>query len=335
MTTASRLAAGAAFLVLTGCEGWQSALDPQGPEARSVAELFWFFAAICGAVWLAVMVALGIAIFRRHAPRPDPMALNPAAERRHVVVVGGAVGLTLAILLVLTGLSFAAQKRIFGSDEHSVALHITGHQWWWEVRYDDPVPARSFTTANEIHLPAGEPVRIRLDSADVIHSFWVPSLTGKMDLITGRETELRFTPQVPGTYRGQCAEFCGWQHAHMGLLVVVEPKAEFDAWREAQLRPAAPPEDEHRRRGEQAFLSGPCVMCHTIRGTPAGGKTGPELTHVGSRSYLAAGTLLRNRGTLAAWVVDPHGIKPGVHMPVVPQPADEVDAIAAYLEGLE
>jgi cytochrome c oxidase subunit 2 len=219
------------------------------------------------------------------------MALDAAAERRTATVVAAAVGLTLLILLVLTGLSFAAQKRIFGGDGEALTLRVTGHQWWWEVRYDDPVPARGFSTANEIHLPAGRPMVIRLASSDVIHSLWIPNLTGKTDLITGRETELRFTPETPGTWRGQCAEFCGWQHAHMALLVVVEPREAFEAWRAAQLRPAAPPEDPHRRRGEQAFLSSACVMCHTIRGTPAGGRTGPELTHLGSRSQLAAGTL--------------------------------------------
>jgi cytochrome c oxidase subunit 2 len=329
------LASAAAALALAGCKGWQSALDPQGPEARAFTTLFWLFTAVSGAVWLSVTVVLAIALLRRREPRPDPMALDAVAERRHGRVVAGAVGLTLVILVMLTGLSFATQKELFGTDEHALELRITGHQWWWEVRYEDPVPAHSFTTANEVHLPAGEPVLIRLGSGDVIHSFWMPSLTGKIDAITGRETEVRFTPEAPGTYRGQCAEFCGWQHAHMALFFVVEPKEAFEAWREAQLRPAAPPADDHRRRGQEAFLSNACLMCHTIRGTPAGGRTGPDLTHIGSRQYLAAGTLPLNRGTLAAWIVDPHRIKPGVLMPLVPLPAGDVDPLAAYLAGLE
>jgi cytochrome c oxidase subunit II len=235
---------------------------------------------------------------------------------------------------VLTGLSFATQKAIVADPEPGVTLRLTGHQWWWEVTYEDPQPSRSFTTANEIHLPVGVPVRLRLGSGDVIHSFWVPNLAGKMDLITGRETELRFTPERVGSYRGQCAEFCGWQHAHMGLLVVVEPRETFEAWREAQIAPAALPENDERRRGEEVFLASPCVMCHTVRGTPAGGRTGPDLTHLASRQSIAAGTLPLTRGSLAAWIVDPQAIKPGVHMPVVPLEPGEVDPLAAYLAGL-
>jgi cytochrome c oxidase subunit 2 len=322
-------------LLLAGCEGWQSSLDPQGPEARALADLFWFFTAICAAVWLAVVIALGIAVARGRGGRPDPLATEPAAERRYGVVVSVAVGLTAVTLLVLTGLSYATQKQLFGAAENSLTLKITGHQWWWEIRYEDPEPHRRFSTANEIHVPVGERVVIKLTSADVIHSFWVPSLMGKMDAITGWENEIRFTPERTGVYRGQCAEFCGWQHAHMGILFIVESREDFDAWRERQLRPAEPPINWERQKGLEVFLSNPCVMCHTIRGTPAGGKTGPDLTHVGSRKYIAAATLPLSRGTLAAWIVDPQGIKPGVHMPLIQLEAEDVNPLAAYLEGLK
>jgi len=262
------------------------------------------------------------------------MAREPRSERAYGWSVGLGVALTLVTLLVLTGLSFATQKAIFADPEPGVTVRLTGHQWWWEATYDDPQPSRSFTTANEIHLPVGEPVRLRLGSEDVIHSFWVPNLAGKMDLIPGHENELHFTPERIGSYRGQCAEFCGWQHAHMGLLVIVEPREAFEAWRAAQIEPAFQPEDSERKRGEAVFLSSPCVMCHTIRGTPAGGRTGPDLTHVASRQSIAAETLPLTRGSLAAWIVDPQAIKPGAQMPVVPLEPREVDPLAAYLVGL-
>jgi cytochrome c oxidase subunit 2 len=154
-------------------------------------------------------------------------------------------------------------------------------------------------------------------------------------LITGRQNEIQFVAERPGVYRGQCAEFCGWQHAHMALLFVAQPREEFEAWRAQQLKAAEPPTGEEQRRGQEVFLSKPCIMCHTIRGTSAGGRVGPDLTHVGSRRSIAAGTLPRSRGTLAAWIVDPQGIKPGVNMPVMELEPDELNVLAGYLEGLK
>jgi cytochrome c oxidase subunit II len=332
---AARRQAIACILFLAGCENTPAALDPGAPEASAIADLFWLFTAIAVAIWTAVVIALALALVRKRRREADPMDLEPSAERTYGRVVGAAIGLTAATLLLLTGLSYATQKVIFSAPDPGISLRIVGHQWWWEVTYEDPLASESFTTANEVHLPAGEAVRIRLGSEDVIHSFWVPNLAGKMDLIPGRETELRIAPDRPGVFRGQCAEFCGWQHAHMGLLVVIEPRADFEAWRAAQLPPAAQPEDVHRRRGQQVFLASACVMCHTIRGTPAGGRTGPDLTHVASRQHLAAGTLPMTRGALAAWIVDPQTIKPGVHMPIVPLEPAEIDPLVAYLEGLK
>lgn len=320
--------------LLSGCEDLPAALNPKGPEARASAELFWIFTGVAAAVWLALTIALLLALIRRHAPRRDPTALEPRAERTFARIVASCVALTVAVLILLTGLSFAAQKTIFADPAPGLTLRLIGHQWWWEVIYEDPLPAQSFTTANEIHLPAGVPVRLRLQSADVIHSFWVPELGGKMDLIPGREADLRLTPERAGTYDGQCAEFCGWQHAHMRLRVVVEPRAVFDAWRAAQVAPAAPPQQPERQRGRDVFLSSPCVMCHTVRGTPAGGRLGPDLTHLASRGTIAAGTLPLTRGALAAWIVDPQAVKPGAQMPVVPVAPGDLDALASWLMGL-
>jgi cytochrome c oxidase subunit 2 len=203
------------------------------------------------------------------------------------------------------------------------------------VTYEDPEPHKVFTTANEIYIPVGEPVTIKLNASDVIHSFWVPSLFGKQDLIPGRENVIQFTAGREGTYRGQCAEFCGWQHAHMGLLVVAKPKAAFERWREQQIKPADPPSEPERQKGQQVFLSKPCIMCHSVRGTPAGGRVAPDLTHVGSRLMLAAAMLPMSRGNLAAWIVDPQGIKPGAHMPLITLDPDEIDPLVSYLEGLK
>ena len=335
--TRFRRAIGVAALTfsLTACQGWQSALDPQGPEARHLSDLFWIFTAVLTAVWVLTMLALVAALRRRRPAGADPLATDPATEGRMTAVVATAVGLTAITVLVLTGLSYAAQKRLFSTKAEGLTIRVIGHQWWWEVRYEDPEPYKTFTTANEIHVPAGEPVKVKLNSSDVIHSFWVPNLMGKVDNITGRENEIQFTAEREGVYRGQCAEFCGWQHAHMGLLVVAESKEDFERWREHQIKPADPPSDPERQKGQEVFLSKPCVMCHSVRGTPAGGRVAPDLTHIGSRQQIAAATLPMSRGNLAAWIVDPQGIKPGVHMPLIKLDPEEIDPLVSYLEGLK
>ena len=203
------------------------------------------------------------------------------------------------------------------------------------MRYENARPDRILTTANEIHIPAGEPVRLILNSTDVIHSFWVPSLAGKLDLIPGHETVLDLEAEKPGVYRGQCAEFCGAQHAHMSTLLIAEPRPVFDAWLNDQLRPAAEPASAEAKAGRDLFLNRPCLMCHKISGTIAGGTVAPDLTHIASRKTLAAGTLMMSRGNLAAWIADPQGVKPGAHMPVMDLDGDELNAIVAYLEGLK
>ncbi|MBV8564827.1 MAG: cytochrome c oxidase subunit II [Methylobacteriaceae bacterium] len=315
----------------------QSALDPHSPQGERLRDLIWIFTAVCGVVWLAVMIALAIAVWRRRASAaPEPSALERAAELRLTIIVGALVGMTAVTVLALTGLSYATQKRVLGRPlAAGMALLVTGHQWWWEVEYKDDEPARTFTTANEIHVPVGVPVTIRLRADDVIHSFWVPSLMGKEDLIPGRENSIRFTAARAGIYRGQCAEFCGAQHAHMALLVVAQEKPDFDAWRDGQIRSADDPNEPERQKGLAAFLAKPCVMCHAVRGTSAAARVGPDLTHVGSRMTLAAGTLPLSRGTLAAWLADPQGVKPGSQMPFVQLDPDELNAISAYLEGLK
>lgn len=314
--------------------GWQSALDPQGPQAAHLADIIWLFIAVCAVVWVLTMAALAAALVRRRAPRPDPLRIDAPRERRAWLVVGTAVVLTGLIVIALTALSFVAQRKLYAKSEPAVTIKVIGKQWWWEVRYEDR-PDRAFTTANEIVIPAGEPVTIKLAADDVIHSLWAPNLFGKMDLIPGQDNEIQFLAEKPGIYRGQCAEFCGLQHAHMSLLVIARPRSEFDAWREAQAAPATPPSDEQRKEGEAVFHAKGCAMCHTVRGTPAASPLGPDLTHFASRQTIASATLPMSRGNIAAWVIDPQGVKPGVNMPTMRIDPEEIDPLVTFLEGLK
>ncbi|MFE1599574.1 cytochrome c oxidase subunit II [Methylobacterium sp. ID0610] len=314
-------------------QGWQSALDAHGSQALHLRDLTGLLTLVCGLVWVVVVAVLIGAVLRRRpgaglVPEPDR-----AREARIGRVVGGGVIATAAIITGLTVASFLTTRNLADADPEALLIRVRGYQWWWEVAYLDPRPDRVLLTANEIHVPVGRPVRLQLVGADVIHSFWVPSLAGKMDMIPGRDNELSFTAERPGTYRGQCAEFCGLQHAHMAVLVVAEPPDRFAAWRRAQLGAAASREGE-AGRGRAVFLSKPCAACHTVRGTPAAGTLGPDLTHVASRRTIAAGLLPTTPGALAAWVADPQTIKPGSTMPMVSLSPEELRAVTAYLASL-
>jgi cytochrome c oxidase subunit 2 len=322
---------------LAGCRDWQSAANSVGAEAQRIWSLTLTFTIVLGLIWVAVMIAVAMVIRRR---RRAPVALydamlEDAGHRRNSWIVGSLLAATAATVAILTALSFVAQRPLFAGRASTAGIRLIGHQWWWEVRYDGATPGEMFTTANELHIPVGTPIRLSLESTDVIHSFWVPSLAGKQDLIPGHNNSIELLAQKPGVYRGQCAEFCGLQHAHMGLLVVAEPTQAFEQWQAAQRAAAAAPQEEERARGARVFVSKPCALCHTIRGTPAGGNFGPDLTHLGSRAYIGADVLPLNMGSLAAWIADPHGAKPGVNMPPVPLKPDELNAVTAYLLGLK
>jgi cytochrome c oxidase subunit 2 len=247
------------------------------------------------------------------------------------VVVGGAV--LPALVITAVWLLTVRSLGVLAGPTAPAALRIDviGHDWWWEVRY----PHHGFTTANEIHIPVGQPVQLVLTSTDVIHSFWVPQLQGKMDLTPGRVTTLWLRADSPGEYRGQCAEFCGVQHAKMAFLVIAQPPDQFDAWLDRQRQPASAPAAPLARQGEAVFLRSNCIECHTIAGTSATGARGPNLTHLASRRTLAAGTLANNRGNLGGWIVDPQALKPGNHMPPSRLSPADLHALLAYLESLE
>jgi cytochrome c oxidase subunit II len=328
--------AATAALLVTGCAGIQSATDPRGPQAASINELWWLFLIVCTMVWVAVTVALFLALFRRGRRELDapPTDGEPAKVR----VVSYAVVATVAILVVFLVYSVAIGSRISrlpGPDRQPITVEVVGHQWWWEVRYLDDQASLTFTTANELRIPVGRPVILHLKSRDVIHSFWVPNLHGKMDLVPGRTNITWMQADTPGVFRGQCGEFCGLQHAKMAFMVVAEPVEGFEAWREAYRQPAPPRVDPVAQRGEAVFLQAQCSMCHTIRGTGAWGRVGPDLTRIGARRTIAAGTLTNTRGNMGGWILDPQHIKPGNFMPATPLDPDSLQALLFYLESLK
>jgi cytochrome c oxidase subunit II len=324
-----------------GAARWQSVLAPAGRQAARIDELWrlllWTSTAVFALVVGALLIGLWLGYRRRSETEPHPLEEpDRVYERRAHRALSAAVAVSVLVLIGLLVASISTGRAIADFKEKGApSLRLTGYQWWWEVEYQDPVPSRSFVTANEIHLPVGQPVLIETVSHDVIHSFWVPNLHGKIDLIPGQINHIWIEADRPGLFRGQCAEFCGLQHAHMGLIVVAESPADYAAWRAHQLQPASPPSDPLRARGQHLFESGPCALCHAVRGSEAGGRNGPDLTHLASRTTLAAATLPNRRGHLAGWILDPQAVKPGNHMPPGGLSAAELQAVLAYLEGLK
>ena len=321
-------------LTLSACSGQFGSANPVGPQARRISDLTWYLAITGTAVFLAVTGLLLFALWRAHR-RQD--ALGGHEVERHLTrwTIGGVAVTTLILLVTLVYNYYTGRRLADFADPSAITIRVIGHQWWWEVQYIDPAYDRRFTTANEIHVPVGRKVRLEVQSRDVIHSFWVPTLHGKLDLIPGYTGTTYFRADEPGVYLGRCAEYCGLQHAHMDLRVIAEPPAQFAAWYEGQLRSAPAPADSVQQKGQQVFLSKGCVTCHTIRGTPAGSRVGPDLTHLATRRTLAAGTLPNRRGHLAGWVVDPQRIKPGVRMPPNQLAPDELHALLSYLQSLK
>jgi cytochrome c oxidase subunit 2 len=336
MNTACRLPVLSGVVALAGCSSWQSALDPHSAAAQHLAQLFWFFLVVCAVVWLLVVLAL-IVVLRRRRPEVDgaPEEDLPQATRSKSIIVGALVGTTAVILTIFAVASFYATREITWPKKHVLTIKITAQQWWWQIDYQNQDPSQTVELANEIHIPVGRPVTLDLEAADVIHSFWVPDLMGKQDMIPGRKNTLTIQADKPGVYRGQCAEFCGLQHAHMAFWLFAEPAGTFEAWRKHQLEPAKMPGAALRRRGMDVFMKGPCATCHSIQGTDADGQTGPNLTHLAQRATIAAGLLRNTPQELARWIADPQALKPGTNMPQVPLSAAERTAVVAYLEGLK
>jgi cytochrome c oxidase subunit 2 len=291
----------------------------------------WIFFAGFSIVQILVIAFLFLALARSRHGRH----LNDAESWR-LVLYGGIVVPSI-VLVALLIYSVSVGRHLYAApyrDRGAMVIHIEGSRFWWDVKYmeKNQIVAR---TANEIHIPVGQPVVFKLDANDVIHSFWVPALAGKLDLIPGRTNHMWAQADRPGIYRGQCAEYCGAQHAHMGLEVVAEAPADFARWLDFQKAAAIEPSNEQTRRGQQVFLSGPCALCHAIRGTSAFAEVGPELTHLAGRRTLAAATMPNNRGSLAGWIVNAQGIKPGSQMPRITLAARDLEDLTAYLGTLK
>ncbi len=305
-----------------------SIFDPAAPQARSVASFFILVLVLAALVFLIVegLVVYVLLRFRGRAGDPDP---PPNYGNRRIEIIW------TTIPVILLAIIFVLMWPVMGAAENAPAdaytIDVVGHQFWWEFRYPQP----NAIVANELHIPVGEKIRLQLQSADVIHSFWIPRLNGKMDLIPGQVNEWVLQADAPGEYVGQCAELCGIQHAWMLLRVFAEPRAQFDAWVAQQAQPATAPTNATAQRGAQLFIAQACGNCHAVRGTANPGGVAPDLTHVGSRTTLAAGAITNTPANLQRWLHNPQDIKPGANMPTFKLSDDDVNALATYLEGLK
>ena len=329
MTLARPLALAALMAALAACAAPQSALEPAGPAAEWLRELFFVMLGGAVLIYLFVMGCLVWAVFISPGRHPN--------FKGTWFIMGGGVVLPAIVLTSLLVYSFVLGRELTPAlPDDALRIEVVGKRWWWEVRYLPPGSDEPVVSANELRLPAGQPVELLLSSTDVIHSFWVPSLAGKMDMIPGRVNRLVLEADEPGIYRGQCAEYCGGAHALMAFYAVAEPPEMFEAWLEREAQDAREPVDPFLAGGRDLFIESGCGACHTVRGTPADGLFGPDLTHVGNRHSIGAGILPNNVGTIAGWIADTQHIKPDNNMPAFNTfSGRELRAISAWLESLE
>jgi cytochrome c oxidase subunit II len=332
-------------LLASGCatvsispSGTPSALQPQGPAAGHLASLWWLMFGLGAAIWLLVIGLMFAALARHRRGSSETAPDSHGGDTGRKWVIRGGLILPIVVLAIVFSYStytLAAVER--GNQQPAVKIKVIGRRWWWEVQYPD----QGVITANEIHMPVATPVEIQLESGDVIHSFWVPQLHGKMDLIPTRINNITLQADQKGVYRGECAEFCGLQHAHMGFMVVAESTDDFNKWIMGQQHSASPPTDPVAQQGAQVFTSAGCVFCHTIRGSNdkpidrSGVDLGPDLTHLSSRLTIAGATLTQSKGNLAGWIVDPQHNKPGALMPNQYINSQDLQALLAYLGTLK
>jgi cytochrome c oxidase subunit II len=328
---------GIALALTAGCQatgpaerGTPNVLRPQGTGARTVLDEMVVHLVLGTAVFVLVLGLLGVTLWRQR--RRPPAAPDPDAEQRGIrwIWLGG-LALPVVVLSVIAGWSLTGLAALADPPEpETVTIEVIGHRWWWEIHYPD----QGFATANEMRVPVGSAVRVELSSRDVIHTFWVPELHGKVDMTPGETRDVWIQAERPGIYRGICAEFCGLQHARMHFNVVAMEPDRFDAWVEDRQQPPEPPTDELAVQGQEVFLDNSCVYCHAVDGTPAVGEVGPDLTDFADRYTIGAGIYPNNRGNLGGWIVDPDAMKPGVLMPGTRLEGEELQALLAYLETL-
>ena len=322
---------GFGVLGLAGCGGNQNTLSPASPQAHKISVLFWIMMAVA---WAGFALVVGLLTLGWVHRKRGGLPFGKTEKTGTALVIG--LGVAMPIVL-LTALFVYADLFVIKSTaapnprSTQRTVVITGYQWFWQARY----PGTDAVVANDIHVPVGVRVNTVVRTADVIHSFWVPELNRKMDAIPGQRNTVLLEPTQPGVYRGQCAEFCGLQHANMSLNVYADPPARFRAWLAQQAAPARAPTSSAEKQGQQVFLSQQCADCHTIRGTSASGKIGPDLTHVGSRQDLAGLALANTPENMLRWIDNPQSIKDGVKMPDLHLERDQLRSVVAYLESLK
>ena len=315
------------LILLAGCAAKSpSLLDAKGPAEKTASSIWWPMVWVSLAVTVFVVAMGTYGVVRGRRIREEDIQRDVPWGDRFILISG--LGVTGAILIGFFVFSLARAETLARA-QPGLEITITGHDWWWEVRYPNGA-----VTANEIHIPAGARVNISMTSVDVIHSLWVPQLGPKIDLIPGRTTHTWFKADHPGEFRGQCAEYCGLQHAHMAFFVIADPPADFNAWVENTAKAASAPSSALATQGQNVFMSNTCIGCHAIKGTQANGLLGPDLTHMATRTTLGAGTIPLNANTLAAWILQPDKFKPGVTMPPTTLNSQELNALITYLLGL-
>lgn len=324
--------------LLTACEPAQSTFSGHGPAANKIASLSWFMTILFLILTVGMWILIAWGASKRRGTLAEHAPIDAGGGKAWIAIGGLALPIVVLTVIFVLGLNLLADFPIHGPHHHPMKpeILIIGHQWWWEVHYLNDHPDLEFTTANEIHLPVGRPVNIELETQDVMHSFWVPALHGKVDLIPGLHNFIRVQASEAGNFAGQCAEYCGAEHALMRLLVVAQAPDEYTAWLQQQRKPAAEPATEAASLGMQTFLAGPCIMCHQIRGTPAGGRVAPDLTHLASRQYIASNVYPNNDAYLEAWVTHAQSLKPEAEMPDLTQfTGEQLRDLVAYLRQLK
>ncbi len=336
-----KLASLAPAALLAGCGHPFSMMSPGGPAATNLAHVGWWIFLLFSVIALIMWVLIAWISVRRRGTLEEHAPVDAGGGQNWILIGGFLIPFIVLATVFVAGLESMAAFPLGGPHQgmgHAMPpadIRVTGHQWWWQVEYIKGAPPQHMMSANEIHIPVGRPVDIDLDAADVIHSFFVPMLHGKVDLIPGQTNRIRIEADNPGIYRGRCAEYCGAQHAHMEFLVVADPPAEYEAWLARESQNAEMPATDQEMHGQQLFMDRACVLCHTIRGTIAHARVGPDLTHIGSRLSLASNTLTNNTANLEAWVTHAQSLKPEVIMPDVTQfKGKELRDLVAYLQQL-
>lgn len=327
------------LLLVAGCQDVQSTFNAQGPAADRIAWLSWLMTILFLVISVTMWVLIAWAAVRRNGTLEEHAPIDIGGGQGWIALGGLAIPLAVLCVVFVLGLRLLGSFPIHDPmNQHAIKpdIVVIGHQWWWEVHYVDGPINEQFTTANEIHIPANKPVMFELRSADVIHSFWVPTLHGKVDLIPGHPNYVQIEASHPGDFTGECAVFCGEQHAHMRLLVVAQSAEDFEAWEDGQRKPADPPTSQQAAAGEQIFLGGACSMCHQIRGTAAGGHVAPDLTHLASRQFIGSDSFPNSTAYLESWITHAQSLKPGCQMPDLTQFSGvQMQELTAYLQQLK